>query len=129
MDIFALIFVISDVKRTSDYRSAHKVVVKPISGCAPNVFCHKSETSCYHLITRLMTVADLLQVVPTRLLTISFEFRATILTVPYSISVHHQHQKEIRLGFFCSVPSKCPSSISLHQSSSFQPLRTVVVLQ
>ena len=29
--------------------------------------CDKSETSCYHLVTRLMTV-DLLQVVPTRLI-------------------------------------------------------------
>jgi hypothetical protein len=30
--------------------------------------CDKSETSCYHLVTRLMTVTDLLQVVPTRLI-------------------------------------------------------------
>jgi hypothetical protein len=29
--------------------------------------CDKSGTSCYHLFTRLMTVTDLLQVVPTRL--------------------------------------------------------------
>ena len=28
----------------------------------------KSGTSCYHLVTRLMTVTDLLQVVPTRLI-------------------------------------------------------------
>ena len=30
--------------------------------------CDKSETSCYHLVTRLMTVTDLLDVAPTRLL-------------------------------------------------------------
>jgi hypothetical protein len=30
--------------------------------------CDKSETSCYHLVTRLMTVTDLLQVDPVRLL-------------------------------------------------------------
>ena len=30
--------------------------------------CDKSGTSCYHLVTRLMTVKDLLQVVPTRLI-------------------------------------------------------------
>jgi hypothetical protein len=29
--------------------------------------CDKSGTSCYHLVTRLMTVTDLLQVIPTRL--------------------------------------------------------------
>ncbi len=30
--------------------------------------CDKSGTSCYHLVTRLMTVTDLLQVFPTRLI-------------------------------------------------------------
>jgi hypothetical protein len=30
--------------------------------------CDKSGTSCYHLVTRLMTVTDWLQVVPTRLI-------------------------------------------------------------
>ena len=30
--------------------------------------CDKSGTSCYHLVTSLMTVTDLLQVVPTRLI-------------------------------------------------------------
>jgi hypothetical protein len=30
--------------------------------------CDKSGTICYHLVTRLMTVTDLLQVVPTRLI-------------------------------------------------------------
>ena len=30
--------------------------------------CDKSGTSCHHLVTRLMTVTDLLQVVPTRLI-------------------------------------------------------------
>ena len=30
--------------------------------------CNKSGTSCYHLLTRLMAVTDLLQVVPTRLI-------------------------------------------------------------
>ena len=30
--------------------------------------CDKSGTSCYHLVTRLMTVTDLPQVVPTRLI-------------------------------------------------------------
>ena len=29
--------------------------------------CDKSGTRCYHLVTRLMTATDLLQVVPTRL--------------------------------------------------------------
>ena len=29
--------------------------------------CDKSRTSCYHLVTRLMTVTDLLQAVPKRL--------------------------------------------------------------
>jgi hypothetical protein len=31
-------------------------------------FANLSGTSCYHLVTRLMTVTDLLQVVPTRLI-------------------------------------------------------------
>ena len=61
----------------SCYRSAnklYKVVVKPISGCVrtaslfPVVVTSLSGTSCYHLVTRLMTVTDLLQVVPTRLI-------------------------------------------------------------
>jgi hypothetical protein len=30
--------------------------------------CDKSGTSCYHLVTRLMMVTDLLQVVPTKLI-------------------------------------------------------------
>ena len=30
--------------------------------------CDKSGTSCYHLVTRLMTVTDLLQVVPSKLI-------------------------------------------------------------
>ena len=30
--------------------------------------CDKSGTSCYHLVARLMTVTDSLQVVPTRLI-------------------------------------------------------------
>jgi hypothetical protein len=30
--------------------------------------CDKSGTSCYHLVTKLMMVTDLLQVVPTRLI-------------------------------------------------------------
>jgi hypothetical protein len=30
--------------------------------------CDKSGTSCYHLVTRLMTITDLLQVVPARLI-------------------------------------------------------------
>ncbi len=51
--------------------SCNKVVVKPISGCVRTACpscCVKSGTSCYHLVTRLMTVTDLLQVVPTRLI-------------------------------------------------------------
>ena len=51
--------------------SCNKVVVKPISGCVrtacSQLLC-QSGTSCYHLVTRLMTVTDLLQVVPTRLI-------------------------------------------------------------
>jgi hypothetical protein len=48
--------------------SCNKVIVKPIyrdvfvlpvSSC-----CDKSGTSCYHIVTRLMTVTDLLQFVP-----------------------------------------------------------------
>ena len=31
-------------------------------------WCDKSGTNCYHLVTRLMTVTNLLQVVPTRLI-------------------------------------------------------------
>jgi hypothetical protein len=30
--------------------------------------CDKSGTSCYHIVTRLMTITDLLQVIPTRLI-------------------------------------------------------------
>jgi hypothetical protein len=51
--------------------SCNKVVVKPISGCvrtASSSCCDKSGTSCYHLVTRLMTATDLLQVVPTSLI-------------------------------------------------------------
>ena len=33
--------------------------------------CDKSGTSCYHLVTRLMTVTDLIQVVPTRLIQVA----------------------------------------------------------
>ena len=52
--------------------SCNKVVVKPILGCVRTVLivpsvCDKSGTSCYHLVTWLMTVKDLLQVA-TRLL-------------------------------------------------------------
>jgi hypothetical protein len=39
------------------------VFALPVPSC-----CDKSETSCYHLVTRSMTVTDLLQVVPTRLI-------------------------------------------------------------
>ena len=52
--------------------SRNKVVVKPISGCVRTACsqycCDKSGTNCYHLVTRLMTVTDLLHVVPTRLI-------------------------------------------------------------
>ena len=51
--------------------SCNKVVVKPISGCVRTACpscCVKFGTNCYHLVTRLMTVTDLLQVVPTRLI-------------------------------------------------------------
>ena len=43
----------------------YRVVVRLISGC----FAHcLLETRCFHLVIRLMTVTDLLQVVPTRLI-------------------------------------------------------------
>ena len=52
-----------------------QVVARLLSSRYQDVFallvpscCDKSETSCYHLVTRLMTVTDLLQVVPTRLI-------------------------------------------------------------
>ena len=45
--------------------SCNKVVVKPISACVRFAMllpscCDKSGTSCYHLVTRLMTLTDLL---------------------------------------------------------------------
>ena len=52
-----------------------QVVTKLLSSRYQDVFallvpscCDKSGTSCYHLRPRLMTVTDLLQVVPTRLI-------------------------------------------------------------
>jgi hypothetical protein len=52
-----------------------QVVTRLLSSRYQDVFallvpscCDKSGTSCYHLVTRLMTVTDLLQVVPTRLI-------------------------------------------------------------
>jgi hypothetical protein len=55
-------------------KSCNKVVVRLLSSRYQDVFallvpscCDKSGTSSYHLVTRLMTVTDLLQVVPTRL--------------------------------------------------------------
>ena len=51
-----------------------QVVTRLLSSRYQDVFallvpscCDKSGTSCYHLVTRLMTVTDFLQVVPTRL--------------------------------------------------------------
>ncbi len=47
--------------------SARVFILDPSSrGCVPSC-CDKSGTSCYHLDTRLMTLTDLLQVLPTRL--------------------------------------------------------------
>jgi hypothetical protein len=46
---------------SSRYQDVFALLVPP--SC-----CDKSGTSCYHLVTRLMTVTDLLQVVPTRLI-------------------------------------------------------------
>jgi hypothetical protein len=52
-----------------------QVVTRLLSSRYQDVFallvlscCDKSGTSCYHLVTKLMTVTDLLQVVPTRLI-------------------------------------------------------------
>ena len=52
-----------------------QVVTRLLSSRYQDVFallvpscCDKSGTSCYHLVSRLMTVTDLLQVVPTRLI-------------------------------------------------------------
>jgi non-homologous end joining protein Ku len=52
-----------------------QVVARLLSNQYQDVFallvpscCDKSGTSCYHLVRRLMTVTDLLQVVPTRLI-------------------------------------------------------------
>jgi hypothetical protein len=50
--------------------SCNRVVFKPIARCVRtdySQFLWQTWTSCYHLVTRLMTVTDLLQVVPTRL--------------------------------------------------------------
>ena len=50
-------------------QNCSEVDVKPISGCVRNAvvpsYCDMSGTSCYHLVTKLMMVTDLLQVVPT----------------------------------------------------------------
>jgi hypothetical protein len=57
------------------FQICKQVVTRLLSGQYQDVFallvpscCDKSGTSCYHLVTRLMTVTDLLQVVPTRLI-------------------------------------------------------------
>ncbi len=56
-------------------QTCKQVVTRLLSSRYQDVFAllvpscrDKSGTSCYHLVTRLMTVTDLLQVVPTRLI-------------------------------------------------------------
>jgi hypothetical protein len=70
------ISIIHALKRTHKLLQICKqVVTRLLSSRYQDVFallvpscCDKSGTSCYHLVTRLMTVTDLLQVDPTRLI-------------------------------------------------------------
>jgi hypothetical protein len=62
------------VKMRALLQICKQVVTRLLSSRYQDVFalfvpscCDKSGTSCYHLVTRLMTVTDVLQVVPTRL--------------------------------------------------------------
>ena len=63
------------VKRRKLLQICKQVVTRLLSNRYQDVFallvpscCDKFGTSCYHLVTRLMKVTDLLQVVPTRLI-------------------------------------------------------------
>jgi hypothetical protein len=62
------------VKTSKLLQTCKQVVRRLLSSQYQDVFvllvpscCDKSETSCYRLVSSLMTVTDLLQVVPTRL--------------------------------------------------------------
>ena len=65
----------SNVKTHKWLRICKQVATRLLSSRHQDVFallvpscCDKSGTSCYHLVTRLMMVTDLLQVVPPRLI-------------------------------------------------------------
>ena len=66
------------VKLHKLFQICKQVVTKLLSSRYQDVFallvlscCDKSGTSCYHLVTRSMTVTDLLQVIPTRLIQVN----------------------------------------------------------
>jgi hypothetical protein len=63
------------IKMSKLLHISKQVVTRLLSSRYQDVFallvpscCDKPGTNCYHLVTRLMTVTDLLQVVPTRLI-------------------------------------------------------------
>ncbi len=60
-----------NIQALCHFRTAHSLAD---TGCVRTASvpscCDKSGTSCYHIVTRLMTVTDLLQVVPARLKTL-----------------------------------------------------------
>ena len=60
-----------NIQALCHFRTAHSLAD---TGCVRTASvpscCDKSGTSCYHIVTRLMMVTDLLQVVPTRLKTL-----------------------------------------------------------
>jgi hypothetical protein len=67
--------IYAHIKTCKLFQICKQVVTRLLSSRYQDVFallvlscCDKSGTSCYHLVTRLMTVIDLLQVVATRLI-------------------------------------------------------------
>jgi hypothetical protein len=66
--------------------------------------CDKSGTSCYHLVTRLMTVTDLLQVVPTKLIQAVRNqlLRACYQLVNNLLRVCWPHQRCYKMITICS---------------------------
>jgi hypothetical protein len=68
-------YVYTHIKSRKLLQICKQVVTRLLSSRYQDVFallvpscCDKSGTSCYHLVTRLMTVTDSQQVVPTRLI-------------------------------------------------------------
>jgi hypothetical protein len=73
--VFTCVVCSTHVKTHELFQICKQVVTRLLLSRYQDVFallvpscCDKSETSCYHLVTRLMTVTDLLQVVLTRLI-------------------------------------------------------------